>query len=62
MSDFPYWTAARAAEHWQTTQRVVERWFAEGRVPTAFKVANRWVVPEDTPRPNVPPPGRPKGA
>ena len=44
-------TVKQAAEKWGVTERRVQEILREGRIPTAYKLARDWVMPDDTQKP-----------
>lgn len=55
-----FWTASQAARAWKRPKRTVGHWLEDGKIPTAIKVGDRWLIPRNTPRPKVPKAGRPR--
>ena len=46
-----YITAQETAEKWRITRRRVQILCAEGRIEGAIKMANLWLIPENTEKP-----------
>ena len=44
-------TTKEAAEIWGITMRRVQALCDNGKIPTATKLGNMWVMPKDTPKP-----------
>ena len=44
-------TAKEASEKWGITVRRVQALCDGGKIPTAAKLGNMWVMPKDTPKP-----------
>ena len=45
-------TVKAAAEKWGITRRRVQEIIREGRIPTAYKLEDIWVMPSDTEKPH----------
>lgn len=46
-----YITVQEAAERWDISERRVQMFCREGRIPGAFKRNSAWMIPEGAPRP-----------
>ena len=46
-----YMTLKEAAEKWGVTPRRVNYYCAAGRIPSAVKMANIWLIPKDAEKP-----------
>lgn len=49
-----YITVQEAAERWDVSERRVQMFCREGRIPGAFKRNSAWMIPESTQRPDDP--------
>ncbi len=47
-----YITASQAANKWNISQRRVQIFCAEGRIPGVFKLGETWAIPADVKKPN----------
>ena len=49
-----YISVAEAAERWQLSERRVQKFARDGRIPGAKKFSGSWAIPEDAARPQDP--------
>lgn len=47
-----YMTAAQAADKWGVSVRTVQTLCSKGKIEGAYKMANVWIIPEDTDYPS----------
>ena len=46
-----YMSVREAAEHWDITERQVQKLCAEGRIDGVTRFSNTWAIPKDVPKP-----------
>ena len=55
-----YITVQEAARKWAVTDRQVQLWCKDGKIPNAVMLSRIWIIPEDSERPSTKKAGRPK--
>jgi len=46
-----YITVQEAARKWAVTERQVQLWCKDGKIPNATMLSRIWIIPEDSKRP-----------
>ena len=55
-----YLSLREAAESWGISERRINQYCAEGRIPGAQKIGKAWAIPADAEKPGDPRKGQPK--